>query len=204
MMNLRLGIFLGCLSVTSVGHTDMGLMAIGEEANPPARMLQGTSSPYAEIQGMFAVAQLPTESEVMGLRSGRCFSQGEPSTARANLLAGIQKRIEGNGGPLFPPKTEFKIVSVVNSGSGPADYFDQMSPSVRQQLTTFLDGDLRSIGEGRVESGSLVSTNESGNLAFRVRKSGDYLLMLSTIMKDTSDQKVGDVYAACYYFKLVP
>lgn len=164
--------------------------------------LRGSSTKYDHLKRQFDLARRPSESEILGWSTGRCFFQNSPDTPKANLLVGVTKNANKDSGPGFPTKNVTKIVSIEYSSQS-ADVFDHLTPEEEAEVTSIVDQSFESTTEMIKVKGSLSSTNTPGNLEYRVRANDQYIYMRAILTIDNGSLKKGDAYASCYYFAKV-
>lgn len=156
---------------------------------------------FMTLKAMFTQASIPSPMDVRGWTSGRCYTHLAPGTPTAQLLVGLRKD-QNDDGPNFPPRELDKIISIYMSDSS-ADFFDNMSQETKRSVAAVVRNESTKVGEVRSENGSLVSRYDGGNLDYRIKKHGDYLLMEAALLRDSGEIKAGGAYCYCYYFKKV-
>jgi hypothetical protein len=157
---------------------------------------------YEALNNYFSLGRLPSEAEVTGKWSGRCYLQKNPNSPIGALILGMPSFSEPTdiNGPLFPSQPIFILVLISNESFSPAR-FDNLTESDSRELANLINSSAFSKLTTRVENGSLVSDNVEGNLSFLARSYQNYLLMQSVVIKDSESLKKGDVYTSCYFFK---
>jgi hypothetical protein len=149
----------------------------------------------------------PTFAEATGWWTGRCYSPSSPNTPSGSMLA-VETRTETvgeNHGPLFPPITKVtdNLAFIVHGNPTPAEFFDNISDSVRAEVASLLASEaFRSIVAYSANN-SLSADNTAGNLHFAVKKNGDFLYGLSTIIADSDSSKKDAIYEVCYFFRKI-
>jgi hypothetical protein len=198
----KLAVILLALAFQTTAFANISLSDINS-ASPflnEAPLLAGSDN-YTELNEMFKRGSVVSKEEVAGWISGRCFKMGAPNLAVAHLLVGEEVLVGGgDGGPLFPPKKEFKIASLVEE-QVPADRLDTLTPELEKEIQVALVQGMPAITEAKVVEGSLVSRHEVGVGDYRVRKSGNYLITQSVVLKDLLPiHKAGDIIWSCYAY----
>ena len=159
----------------------------------------GNPDYYAELKKLFEEGTIPSNSEVMGWFSGRCYYEFARTTAKASLLVGFMDSVGGNNGPLFPDVFKFVALSY---DSKSADIFDHLTPALEAEFSRIIESDKKRVQAPCVEDHSLSSSyvacgtyGACGAMKLQVRKAQNYLLL--KIMRDNR------LVAYCYHFKKV-
>jgi hypothetical protein len=153
------------------------------------------SDKYKELEKLFAIGTLPTQSDVMGWRTGRCYMETNRLSAEPSLLAGVSAWVGGTDGPLFPPTENFKFY-VLKHDAADANYFDWLTPSTESEINSVIQGNKASVKDACVKDDSL-SVDYEPRTRWQLRLSGNYLILK---LSDTTDvSKMPAAY--CYYFK---
>lgn len=159
---------------------------------------------YETLNSYFSLGQLPTESEMNGWWSGRCYAKSAPNAPAGLLLIGAStyQTPMGQDGPLFPPQPVF-LMALVGSFENPATRFDNITSSDRILVEQFVQSsEFRGLRATPI-SGSMVSHNDTGNLSFVVRKYQNYFLAQAVAIRDSDNTKAGEIYSSCYFFNKV-
>lgn len=192
-MKISTGVlFIGALFLATVAQAEVSALSAEQGTR-----LSVLGSPFDDIESLWLVGGVPATERVTGWYTGRCFSAYEPEKAGNSLLVGWTETAEGDGGPLFPPKSELKV-TVVRVASGSASYFDEITTEKDAIVSKFLNSakgfaDTKPV---EVTGDQLVAGLVSfGSLAWNVREYGDFLYM--------QHMEYGMVQYYCYYFKKV-
>jgi hypothetical protein len=153
------------------------------------------SSYFHQLRNDYEKGTLPSEAELTGWFSGRCFYGRSPNTARNGILIGAERAItngdNGNDGPLFhpaAPKTDFRIAQSSIDRSGP-DFFDAISPDVESDIADALYPILDAPDSAVQETNGILGPQTP------IRKFEGYYI--STMKKPGADDMT------CYFFKKV-
>lgn len=158
---------------------------------------------FLELERLFSAAPAATWDDVKGWRSGRCYFANAHTQARAALLVSVSENGGGGDGPLFPPHSINKVFPVISDQGFRADRFDELTSDIVSEVQSIVTQGSHEIEEVVFNPDSLYSKNDLGNLGFHIRKSQEYLLLKSSVLRDGGAYKAGDVFAYCYYFKKV-
>ena len=152
-------------------------------------------------------ATAPTDEELSGWWTGRCFATASPSVATNSLLVGTERPAEDSGrddGPLFPPSASERIVHVLANSSQGETCFDRLTESSIASIQNVLNQDRSYLTvAGPYADGSHGSTYDPGNLEYRVKKNGEYFIGRMTVIRPNSGLGAGDAYQYCYWFNKV-
>ena len=159
-----------------------------------------SSDVYTQLQVMFNSAALPTIADLTGWYSGRCYLYTSPSTPRADILVGDTTQTGADNGPLFPPSTIFKAVSVAGDESAPANTFDVLNKDLNDQIMSSYKSNSNLLTEVREDSGSLITTMPNADIVFRYRKGSNGYLFAQIMSNSQQNTMRGSM---CYYFKKV-
>jgi hypothetical protein len=159
----------------------------------------GNPDYYAELERLFEEGTIPSNSEVMGWLSGRCYYAWARTTAKASLLVGLMESVGENNGPLFPEVFKFLALQY---DSKSADIFDNLTPALEAEFSRIIESGKKTVQAPCVEDNSLSVSYLScgtyglcGTVKLQVRKAQNYLLL-----KQVVDNRVA---AYCYHFKKV-
>lgn len=156
---------------------------------------------FTRLKAMYDNGTLPSQTELTGWFSGRCFSQRAGDTAWGSLIVSEVEEVGDDSGPLLPPKQEFKIRTVGQEGYAP-DTFDTITPDAMQWIGDELKN-LTGVSEAQSVDGSLMSAIETQDMLIdiqvHVKRYKNYFIT----------ETYGDIDAftdpqsLCYYFKKV-
>lgn len=99
-------------------------------ANP--FQFESASQGFSELESIFATAETPNPTTLIGWHSGRCFSNENADNQYGVLLIGLPKNDE-NGRVLLD-----KVFTMTNIGGRP-EAFDQLSPHVSNMIEMSID-----------------------------------------------------------------
>ena len=144
---------------------------------------QARASFYSELAQNFDSAQQPTQEQITGVWSGRCFSSEYDRTPSGIALVAETYQNPANG-PLFSGKFDMGVYE----DNDPAHFDDMSVVDITQLFKSDHGGE-----EVSVDQGSLVSIKREQypSVYFYVRASGSYLFMKEVISARTS---------YCYFF----
>jgi hypothetical protein len=188
MKNIVLAAFLTAISVTGANA-----------ATSP----QPNQSRYAQLLALFDQGVAPTETELTGEWSGRCYVQKAPNVAWGSVLVAKAMPNSDLNGPLFPPKTFFNVFIATDANPVAFDYYpngiDDVSWNpVRGYINNSAGRDLTALDV----LNTIASKSAVSNAEFLVRKSQNYFV--SKIIRPVSDKnKADEVLATCYSFNKV-
>ena len=148
---------------------------------------------YLKVKDMFeqSGSTVPTQAELVGWNSGRCYVDSEPSKPIAGMLVGFNHEIGGGNGPEFPSKVVFKFDLLSNMNAA-VDYFDVLHPSMENQVIAAIGREQSGITEMYTNEGAAAVTVGNDNY-YHVKKNGKYLVA-------RSKAKTGREYGYCYLF----
>jgi len=172
--------------------------------NETSKQVNADQDYFLELEELFYDASSATMENIIGWRSGRCYTPN--NIVLAGLLVGSHRAVEEHG-PMFPPRFEdkFLILETPAENNAPADYFDNLSEVRKMELEQHIDDRLLSqVTELETRGGSLYAEHTSKPNEYRLRKSGDYILSQAI----TNDQVEGGtsesrVFRYCYFFKKI-
>ena len=171
-------------------------------------MLFNTSSEqsyFEQLQNYFAQGTLPTQHEIQGYWSGRCYKKADPSEAigMALVAKNIRVAFSDKNGPLFPshkPDSTFNMCAVSSSYPAP-DQYDHISESDKESLLNYVASEEFKIQQvSEIREGAL-STRMTSSTRLAVRKSNGYFFaQISAVDKSGTDAYVAGY---CYFFKKI-
>jgi hypothetical protein len=151
-------------------------------------------------------ATTPTVAEIDGWHTGRCYLQSSPTTARNSILTLTERAPGGDqdDGPLFPPgAVEQVAMPIYNSGAGES-YYDVMNDAKAIETQQAIAASLNHVTAfGPYDDNSQGSTSDRGNLQYRLKKNGGYIVGRMTLIRRLNGQAAGEAYAYCYWFNRV-
>jgi hypothetical protein len=150
---------------------------------------------YSQVRTHFAQGAPAIPADVNGAFTGRCYSAVNPDIASGELLIGFTTFVGADNGPLFPPRSVFKVVRAPGRGEKP-DAFDTLTPEISERIKEIKERN-PDITEVIYQNGSLVSSSLKSGLSWHVRKNGNNLFTESNSLADGSN------YSACYFFKKI-
>ena len=164
---------------------------------------------YDSLVNYFAQAKQPTQGEVEGWWSGRCYGLKSKETAEPGLFIATKLVIPPPGasdnGPLFPPPPptgQFNVVIGKSLADERPSAFDEMTPELYMSVRDFVNGSyFKGLPAATYEDGSLVGGMPSGISKYVFRKYNEYVMGQIVVLKDHDSYKAGDIMAACYFFK---
>lgn len=159
------------------------------------------STYFEQLNAMYDQGQSLASADVENLwMSGRWAGYETPNDMKAMLLAVTTQC--SKTGPAFP--NESKINFMIADGES-ADYFDNMGAVTMAQYATYVEQAQSETGVMSCEAdGSLASTYQAGNIQYRIKKNGAYVVGKAVLLRDMQQGlKAGDTYAAMYFFKKV-
>ncbi|MDO8757053.1 MAG: hypothetical protein Q7J64_03480 [Elusimicrobiota bacterium] len=156
---------------------------------------------FKQLEKLYAQGMLPLKENLTGWFAGRCYKYDSPGSPKGGLLVGLRHTVGGDNGPLFPPKSDFRILSI-DSFLG-ADLFDDITMGEESELSSIVNSGFNSVTAAVAIDGALASKHMAGNLEYRIRKHGSFFIESAIALGDSESLKAGDTYAMCYYFKKV-
>ncbi len=166
---------------------------------------------FEKLESYYAQGTLPSQDQIAGYWSGRCYLKTSPSVAYGNVL--MAKLLTAptpptpDDGPLFPPeepKMTFNLAVANHSGTFEVpNRYDNISDSDKAHVI-----DLAKSAEfykltTTVVDHSLLSVHDAGNLSFSARAYKDYYLVKATVLRNQDALQAGDVFSMCYFFKRI-
>ena len=129
------------------------------------------STKFSILASLFNKGTTPDIEDVTGWFSGRWFSIEKPNEARGALFIGKYSEKISESGPLFTKRS----LNVLFSDSGPANYYDNLSPEQVKKMRGY-----RKI-PAKFKNGELsFSKNSFGEHNYQVRKYDKYLIIKHT------------------------
>jgi hypothetical protein len=171
----------------------------------------GESGHFDHLMRIYEAASLPTESEIAGVWSGRCYEPGSGTPSGWVLAAKTVIFTPSNSaesGPLFQPAGPVRTfnIGVINHGglSEKANRYDNLSQRDLKELQNYMGGEefFRNLAS-QVLTGALVSRNVAGNSEFRTRVFQGSFVTKVLVLADAGELKAGESAAACYFFKKI-
>lgn len=166
-------------------------------------------TPFDQLGALYARTQEPAPSreDLRGWFAGRCYTYDMPRTPIGVLLAGLDQKIDNNdGGPLFPPKKDFRL-AMIQRWDDAMDYFDNMTKEKEAAIEEWLPSVFADSTSAKTVEGSLASRNEKSNLEYRVRKlikdGATLWIGNNVVLGDGSSIEAGKTASFCYFFKKV-
>jgi hypothetical protein len=159
---------------------------------------------FTQLAAMYDAGSTPTQAELTGWFSGRCFFADDMNKMVNQLLVGFTQEISGgNSGPLFPGEKQFKIAQLTYLW-GEADYFDNMTDEFKTTVSTYITEDENAFSPASLrEDASMTSECSECNLNYQIKKSGDFFVAKDVVITANENHGAGQVYAMCYFFKKV-
>lgn len=154
-------------------------------------------------------ASTPSNEELRGWRSGRCYFAERTNTAENGLLAGLISETRDDEGPLFGPEEQHRIM-VIRYPDQPAPFFDDMDRTVRTQIHGFIGRYRDSITPiESLNDGSVASVNNLVDTEYRAKWIDNVIVVKSVATRTvrrtrrTPARTEGDVISYCYFYRQV-
>ncbi len=172
------------------------------------------STHYEQVGENFNMGTLPSEEDIIGWRSGRCYTEENPDKPLGSLLIGIRTGHSGHIWKVNKHKMADFIQSefFYNEDINEAIY-DDMEPRVLYDITTQITDYMNFLSYAIPEEGSLVNIYDEKKfprtavVGIRVRKNNTYLFAETFLAKNgpsyLKKRKKGEILHKCYYFKKV-
>jgi hypothetical protein len=164
---------------------------------PKAEIFSSDESYFNQLIKLYDKGDLPSKEDVTGWFTGRCYKYDAQNEPIGGLLAAGPK--ENANGPLFPEPV-FRMVDQMN---GNVDYFDSITPSKESEINFYLSSDQGARTTVTETEKSFASKTTSGNLEYRVRRNGSYLIEKVFFPDDNGYRAAGAPLRLCYYFQKV-
>jgi hypothetical protein len=151
----------------------------------------------------YQIGTMPAFSDVIGWWSGRCYTSNLDDQAEGVLLAATETTtVEKSWFPWVDPTIHVvqNMAFIVHGNNRPADYFDNISESLKYEINTFLSsGDYKRI----VAFTSDGSINADGSDSrFSIRKHGDIIYGTVLSLEDVKNSQF-NVYESCVFPKKI-
>jgi len=165
---------------------------------------------YDALLEFFEAGQLPNEESMVGLWTGRCYLQSNPSKPFGMVLAArrfLRREVTEDHGPAFPaPAPQYVLNFGLFNHSGHrelANRYDNLSPQDRMDMERIYTSPFFLNMVSTVVDNARESEYREGNLRYSLRQHKGYFVVIARVLRSSGQYIEGDIFNACYFFKKV-
>lgn len=165
-------------------------------------------SHYSQLLKYFYEGRAPTQIEIQGIWSGRCYGilAQDVATGGGLIARKVGSRPIDNG-PIFPDQGSTATFNLVlwypKDDNLKPERFDNLSMNDRSAIEDYLSGDQFPKMISIVKNGSMRVQFKGGNIKYQIRKYQKYFIAKTSAMRTNGNFKAGEVIDVCYYFKKI-
>ena len=156
---------------------------------------------FHQLEKLYAQGSRPSEKNLTGWFAGRCYNYDLPGSPEGGLLVGARNMVGGDNGPLFPPKSDFRILALVSYQG--VDVYDDITKAEESEVNSLVISDFNDLTTAVETDGALASKYLKGDLEFRIRQYDSFFIGNYVALKGDDRRKSGETFSMCYYFKKV-
>jgi len=152
---------------------------------------------YDHVIELYEKGSAPTQEEILGWNSGRCYWPENKNKPENVLLSAWVEKDTSNHGPISPPRDIYKAIPFADLQKA-ANHYDNLDDDQINKVYRGIENYSPILSKLYLNDNSLNS-DQGSQTRYSIRKSGPYFVFLMHSKRQGQEE----IRAVCYTFKKV-